>query len=487
MLAYEDDTTQTATATTDNGAAPQPASAPADAAPTVATPLILLVDDEPGVLASLRRLLRPTGYRVITAEGGAAALDMLGVYPVDLIISDMRMPGMSGAEFLARAREQYPDVMRILLTGYSEIDSAVKAINEGGVYRYLNKPWDDQDLLLTVRHAIEQRTLAREAKRLTELTQQQNATLQCMNAGLETQVLSRTEEIRQTVMFLEGAQRDLKTNFTNMVQVCASMIEMRCGAMARQSLRVAALARRIAIECGLTGLQVQDIFHAGLLHGIGKLSLPDALLSTSLDRLSAEQAQQFYQHPLRAQMVLTPVRQLEHVAQIIRHQYERFNGRGTPDRLTGTSIPIGARVLAVARDFEGLLTGEIIKDHVTADQAMEMIKAQSGLRYDPDVIVRFLAVLKQQGEVMAVRQVSSAELREGMRLADDLLTRRGVLLITRDSTVSAHQVLQIRRFETHEDVPFAILVYAQAPEAPEASATADTPDTPDAAEAPKPA
>jgi len=453
MLAYEEDTPQTA--------APD-AGTDAQSAAVAVTPLILLVDDEPGVLSSLRRLLRPTGYRVITAEGGAAALDMLAVYPVDLIISDMRMPSMSGAEFLARAREQYPDVMRILLTGYSEVDAAVRAINEGGVYRYLNKPWDDQDLLLTVKHAIEQRTLACEAQRLTELTQRQNETLQRLNAGLETQVQARTEEIRQTVMFLEGAQRDLKTSFTNMVQVCASMIEMRCGAMARQSLRVADLARRIAIECGLTGLQVQDIFHAGLLHGIGKLSLPDALLNTSLDRLSAEQAQQFYQHPLRAQMVLTPVPQLEHVAQIIRHQYERFNGRGSPDRLTGPAIPIGARIVAVARDFEGLLAGEIVKQRVSGDQAMEMIKAQSGLRYDPDVVVRFVAVLKQQGEVMPVRQITSAELREGMRLADDLLTRRGVLLITRDSRVSAHQVMQIKHFETHEDVPFAILVYAEA-------------------------
>ena len=461
MLVYDEDTAQASAP--DIKAAAQPESAPASATSADATPLILLVDDEPGVLSSLRRLLRPTGYRVITAEGGAAALDMLSVYPVDLVISDMRMPGMNGAEFLARARERYPDIMRILLTGYSEVDSAVRAINEGGVYRYLNKPWDDQDLLLTVKHAIEQRTLACEARRLSELTQRQNETLQHLNAGLETQVLARTEEIRQTVMFLEGAQRDQKANFTNMVKVCASMIEMRCGAMARQSLRVADLARRIAIECGLTGLQVQDIFHAGLLHGIGKLSLPDALLNKSLDRLSAEQAQQFYQHPLRAQMVLTPVPQLEHVAQIIRHQYERFNGRGTPDRLAGTAIPIGARIVAVARDFEGLLTGEIIKDHVSGDQALEMVKAQSGLRYDPDVVVRFVAVLRQQGEVMPVRQISAAELREGMRLADDLLTRRGVLLITRDSIVSAHQVLQIRRFETHEDVPFAILVYAPVP------------------------
>ncbi|MFP4595575.1 HD-GYP domain-containing protein, partial [Ralstonia sp.] len=353
-----------------------------------------------------------------------------------------------------------PETMRILLTGYSEIDSAVRAINEGGIYRYLSKPWDDHDLLLTVQRAIEQRALTREAARLTDLTQLQNERLQLMNAGLETQVEARTEELRQTVLFLEGAQRDLKDNFTNMAQVCASMIELRCGVMGGQSIRVGDLAHRIALACGLSELHAQDILHAGLLHGIGKLSLPDDILDRSLDRLSPEEFKLYHQHPLRAQMVLTPVSQLEQVARIILHQYERYNGRGTPDRLTGDSIPIGSRIVAVARDYVGLQAGEIVKQRIPPEQAVEMIKSQSGLRYDPLVVVRFLAVLKEQQEAPAVRQIRSGDLREGMRLADDLLTRRGVLLITRDSTVSAHQVEQIKHFEATEDAPFAIVIHA---------------------------
>ena len=420
---------------------------------------VLLVDDEAGVLSSLRRLLRPSGYQVITAESGAEGLAVLATQPVDLIVSDMRMPNMNGAEFLSRARVQYPNTMRILLTGYSEIDSAVRAINEGGVYRYLNKPWDDQDLLMTVRQAIEQQALARETARLTTLTQRQNEQLQRLNAGLETQVLARTEEIRQTLMFLEDAQRDLKHNFTSMVQVCASMIELRCGAVAGQSMRVGDLARRIAIACGLTGLQVQDVFHAGLLHGIGKLSLPDDVLNRPLDRLSPEESKLYHQHPLRAQMVLTAVPQLAQVAQIIRCQYERYNGRGTPDRLSGENIPIGSRIVALARDYSDLVGGGITKQRVTSDHAAEMIKAQSGLRYDPMIVVRFAAVLQDLEDLPPVRQVRSADLREGMRLADDLLTRRGVLLISRESVITSHQVEQIRRFETHEDVPFSIVVY----------------------------
>jgi adenylate cyclase len=428
------------------------------------TPVVLVVDDEPGILSSLQRLLRTTDYRVLCAENGAAALDLLATNDVDLIISDMRMPNMSGAEFLAHAQMLYPDVLRILLTGYAEMDSAIRAINEGGVYRYLSKPWDDQDLLLTVARAIEQRALSKKAALLTALTRQQNEALMRLNAGLEMQVQARTEEIRQTVMFLEDAQRDLKSNFTKMVQVCASMIELRCGALGGQSMRVGELAHRMALACGLSEFQALDVLHAGLLHGIGKLSLPDELLHKSLDRFTPEELQLYYQHPLRAQMVLTPVTQLEHVAHIVRHQYEQFNGRGTPDRLAGDEIPLGSRIVALARDFEGLLDGELMKQPVTAERAIEMLTLQAGMRYDPSLMEHFIAAVKERRAQASVLQVHAAQLREGMRFADDLRTSRGVLLMPKDSVVNAHQVAQIKRFEAHEPVPFTILVHA-APEA----------------------
>lgn len=426
-------------------------------------PVVLLVDDEPGVLSALKRLLRPARYQVLTAESGAAALELLASTKVDLIISDMRMPHMSGAEFLAHAQALYPDTMRILLTGYSEIESVVRAINEGGVYRYLNKPWDDQDLLLTVEQALEQRRLRKETERLTELTHKQNDELRRFNAGLEAQVLARTEEIGQTVMFLEDAQRDLKRNFSTMVQVCASMIELRCGVLGGQSLRIGEVGRRLALAFDMSGLQAQDVFFAGLLHGIGKLSLPDELLRKSLDRLLPEEIQFFYQHPLRAQMVLTPVAQLDHVAHIIRHQYERFNGRGTPDGLAGSDIPFGSRILAVARDFEGLRSGGIVKQAASLEQAIVMLKSQAGTRYDPQIVERFVALMKDPLALSSetpVALIDASQLREGMRLADDLRTSRGVLLLAKEGVVSAHQIAQVNRFQAQEGTPFSILIHA---------------------------
>ncbi|MGU7770443.1 HD domain-containing phosphohydrolase [Burkholderia sp. MR1-5-21] len=430
--------------------------------------VILLVDDEPGVLSALRRLLRQSRYDVRTADGGEAALEILASTDVDLIVSDMRMPHMSGVEFLARARALYPDTMRILLTGYSEIESVVQAVNEGAIYRYLNKPWDDHDLLLTIGQALEQRRLRSEAARLAALTQVQNDELRRFNTELESQVRARTEELGQTVLFLEAAQRDLKSNFTAMVQVCASMVELRCGVIGGQSMRIGEIARRLALASGMSSLHAQDVYYAGLLHGIGKLSLPDELLHKPLVRMTADEQRLYRQHPLRAQMVLTPVAQLHTVASIVLHQYERFNGRGTPNGLVGADIPLGSRIVAVARDFEGLRHGEIGAPQ-SVEQAIDILKSQAGVRYDPEIVERFVALMKHPAELgiaSSVSEVKSSQLLEGMQLADDLRTHRGVLLITKGSVMSAHQIELVRRFEAREGTPFDILVLA----APDASA-----------------
>ncbi|HGL6714867.1 response regulator [Burkholderia contaminans] len=445
-----------------NAVSPETTGAAATSDDAGGVPSILLVDDEPSVLSALRRVFRPAGYEILTAESGEAALEVLASTEVDLIVSDMRMPGMSGAEFLARARSLYPDTMRILLTGYAEIASVVQAVNDGGVYRYLNKPWDDHDLLLTLEQALEQRRLRREAARLAALTEAQNEALRRFNTELETQVRARTEELGQTVMFLEAAQRDLKSSFTAMVQVCASMIEIRCGSASGHAMRVGEIARRLALSSGMSELHAQDVYFAGLLHGIGKLSLPDDLLRKPLTKMTAEEHGLYLQHPLRAQMVLTPVAQLHKVASIVLHQYERFNGRGTPDGLAGDAIPLGSRILAIARDFEGLRNGDIGAPH-SVEQALDALRSQAGVRYDPRIVDGLNELMRDPaslGIAASVAEVKSAQLREGMQLADDLRTHRGVLLMTKGSVMSAHQIELVRRFETREGTSFDILVLA---------------------------
>ena len=119
---------------------------------------LLLVDDEVNILKALTRLLRPAGYQLLTAENGAEALTLLARQPVDLVLSDMRMPVMDGAVFLARVREHWPETMRLLLTGHADMQQTVQAINQGEIYRYIAKPWSDQELLLTVQQALERQS-----------------------------------------------------------------------------------------------------------------------------------------------------------------------------------------------------------------------------------------------------------------------------------------------------------------------------------------
>ena len=123
-------------------------------------PVVLFVDDEPFILSALRRLFRPQGYRMLLAGSGEAALALLETEPVDLVVSDMRMPGMDGAALLAQVRERWPLVGRILLTGHADLGSTEAAIHHGQIHRYVTKPWDDRELLRWVHEGLAQRRAA---------------------------------------------------------------------------------------------------------------------------------------------------------------------------------------------------------------------------------------------------------------------------------------------------------------------------------------
>jgi response regulator RpfG family c-di-GMP phosphodiesterase len=120
----------------------------------VAENTLLLVDDEPNVINSLRRLLRREGYRILTANSGTDALELLALHTVQVIISDQRMSGMSGVEFLSKVKDLYPDTVRMSLSGYSDISMVTDAINKGAIWKYITKPWDDEALVREVRAAF---------------------------------------------------------------------------------------------------------------------------------------------------------------------------------------------------------------------------------------------------------------------------------------------------------------------------------------------
>ncbi|MBW1681689.1 MAG: response regulator [Deltaproteobacteria bacterium] len=160
------------------------------------THTILCVDDEENVLRALKRLLRKERYRILSASTGREGLRVLEEEDVHLVICDQRMPEMSGTEFLARVKEDYPDVIRMILTGYTDVDSITESVNKGHIYKFLLKPWNDQNLKQEIQRALEQYDLIAANRALHEKVLRQNQELTRINEGLETLVRERTRELQ---------------------------------------------------------------------------------------------------------------------------------------------------------------------------------------------------------------------------------------------------------------------------------------------------
>jgi response regulator RpfG family c-di-GMP phosphodiesterase len=433
---------------------------PAAAPPTAAPPRILCVDDEQNILSSLRRLFRAHGYQVLTADGGAAGLEVLAQQPVDLVISDMRMPNMDGAQFLEKVRERWPDTIRLLLTGYSDTGSILAAINRGEIYRYITKPWDDNDIVLVVRHALERRALEQEKRRLEELTQRQNEELRVLNASLEAKVQERTAELRRAHDQLVDANGRLKTSFLTSIKVFSSVIEMRGGKLAGHARRVADLARRIAQKMGLPAPEVQEIFVAGLLKDIGKVAFSDELLGQPLSTMNGEQLGQFRKHPLRAEQLLMPLEDLRGAAHILRSQLERFDGQGFPDRLSGFNIPLGARILALASDYDDLQTGMLMQRRLRPEEAIPAILQARGSRYDPQVVAAFQEIISgKPAAAVPELELRPEKLLVGMVLSRDLITADGFLLLSAENRLDERTIRQIVDFDESSGNRLVVYVY----------------------------
>jgi response regulator RpfG family c-di-GMP phosphodiesterase len=400
---------------------------------------LLFVDDEPNILSALRRLFRSLGYRIFIAESGAAGLEVIATQKIDLVISDMRMPVMDGAQFLEQVRVKSPGSIRILLTGYADIESTIAAINKGQIYRYINKPWEDNDITTTVRHALERKYLEQEKERLEALTRRQNAELIELNASLEDKVKARTEELRQTMGLLETAHEKQKKSFITSIHVFSNLMELRQGAMSGHSRRVADLSRRLSSALGMGGTDIQEIMVAALLHDIGKIGLPDNLLRKSFSTLTKEERITVAKHPVVGQTALMALEQLNGSALLIRGHHERFDGRGFPDGLADFAIPYGSRILAVANDYDSLQRGHLMNRRLTPDEALSFIQQARGKRYDPQIVDAFVEMmggsLKQDTERDIA--IEPKDIKDGMVLSRDLLAKDGMLLLAKDNVLDS--------------------------------------------------
>lgn len=428
----------------------------AAAADTPAGFAVLVVDDEPNILSAMGRMLRAHGYRVQTAPGGSEALALLEQGPVDLIISDMRMPGMNGAEFLRRSRECLPEAVRILLTGYADIASTIEAVNNGEIFRYISKPWNNEVLLATLRDGLERKQFKRERDQLLATVTRQHEQLKGHAELLEQRVLERTQALSSAHGALQTAHHQAHESFVGTLRMLAHLLDQRAGLARGCGRATAALVQAVGPRLGLCAADAQDTFHAALLEDLGRLGLPDRLIDSPLHALSCDDRRRMQRVPLVAEAHLLALPSLAGAARVLHQLGERWDGRGEPDGLKGAAICAGARLLRVASDYERLKAGCIESRRFTDAEARRWLGNGSGTRYDPAAVQALLDWFESAQAVPAShRRLAVAALQPGMVLAQDL-TAGSVLLLPQGRALDATLIKALAQLEQRQDTQFEL-------------------------------
>lgn len=302
---------------------------------------VLLVDDEENILRSLSRLLMGGDCEVLTAPSGEEGLRALEKAEVSVIVSDQRMPGMSGAEFLERSKEKAPDAVRIILTGYADISSAIGAINRGGAYKYISKPWNNQDFLLAIRDAAERYRLVKENQYLT-------AELKKWSSELELYVQQQTIDLSRQNKDLVALNEKLSRNMKGFITSFSNLLEIRDRGTHSHSNNVAFISSLIARKIKLGEKEAETVSVAAQLHDIGKIGMRHEALSKEAGELSAGELEEYKKHPVIGQAALAGFEELQAAGLLIRHHHEKWDGSGFPDGLHREKIPLGSRIIAIA-------------------------------------------------------------------------------------------------------------------------------------------
>lgn len=433
------------------------------------TARILLVDDEENILRSLQRVLRREPWTLVIANSGDEALAAIAEQPVDLVISDARMPGMDGPTLLAEIRRRHPWTVRILLTGYADITSTISAINDGQIYRYISKPWDDDELRLIIRQALAFQYSERRRLALEKLTRKQNRQLQALNASLEDKVRQRTEELKETADMVDLAYRELRQSYVTTTEVFATLINQRLPPHRQPNAKVITLVKAFAGHAGLDDELARNLAMAAALYNLGKLGWPDELFLAPSDLLTKEQRLQYQKYPVAGEQLLLALEPLRDTARIIRHHQEKWNGYGLPDRLEGEQIPLGARILRLAVDFVELQYGLILERKVSRDNAMKLLKRYRERLYDPALTDRFLEMLLELAPDVeqadpTILELDTLRVKPGMVLARNLYAASGMLLLNEGKTLTAVLIDKLAAFEKGEPDGHRYVLYVRKPE-----------------------
>ncbi|WP_415718350.1 HD domain-containing phosphohydrolase [Maridesulfovibrio sp.] len=373
---------------------------------------VLLVDDEPNILSSLKRQLRAY-YDVYTADDPEKALvDLKNEKPFSVVISDYRMPQMNGIAFLKEVKAYSPETTRMILTGFADLDSAIMAVNDGHVFRFLTKPCEKAVLLENINEAANQYELITSKRILLEQT-------------------------------LKGSV-ELLTEITSLVNPLAS----------ERISRVRRYVKYLAKKKDVKALWRLDI--AAMLSQLGLLILPPGTMEAYIagHELTAEQVQLFEMHPVVAKDLVVKLPRMKTIAEMIAYQLKGFDGSGTPrDGIEGEAIPLGGRILRIALDYDLYL-------HQYGNQraAFGKLEEQSQM-YDPELLYYLEGMLGVEARY-EVKSLTIQELLPGMILYEDVLSDKGAMLLRKSLELDKDKIDRIHMFAHKVGVadPITVLV-----------------------------
>ena len=310
---------------------------------------VLIVDDETANVRLLERLFRQY-YFCLTAFSGEEAMTLLDQHEVAVIITDQRMPHMTGIELLKKSAERRPHMVRILLTGYTDVEALVEAVNCGLVYMYVSKPWSNDDLKLRVSRAVEH---------------YENNKRQYSLAASHERLETRLKEMR-----------------SGWVRAMAGVLQLRDPRQYLHAIRVSKYAGLLGERLGLNEELLSDMTAAAFLHHLGTLAT-----AVENEKLLAHE-----RHTALAAEVVSCVAELKDTSDMIRYHYENFDGSGAPLGLIGDQIPLAARILRVANEFDLLTNPEDDEQALSHNAALEKLRRGSDRKFDPLVIQAFSEV-----------------------------------------------------------------------------------------------
>lgn len=442
---------------------------------------LLLVDDEKAITRALHRLFRKEGYNILTAESGMEGLNKLNQsdHPVSLIISDQRMPEMNGAEFLEKAKGIFPEAVRYLLTGYSDMDAVINAVNKGEIHRYLTKPWNDEDLLLQVRQSLEHFELRSENQRLTRLTIEQNKELNLLNKSLELKVEERTKEIIEKNEALKTINDMLEQSFMDSIRLLMSLVEILNPRLGKQMRQVAQLSKMVAESLDLTPNEIDKIEMAGMIYDIGLLGCPEELWCKDIGKMTDEQQRLYSEHPTIAAILLENVEKLAEVGEIVLYHHEYVNGQGFPNGLKGNAIPLGSRIILAVSDYYQVVgtwprnlqkligygrkhfDASVWNSFTLSDDLEAIIEeaAEKTLligikkKYDTEVVTALIKSIRKSKKIDPTFVAGLDEIKAGMVLMEDLRLNDGRLLLTKGTKLKVSSVESIKSIGARGLIP----------------------------------